>query len=206
MVARLGEVLLMPLEARNQMLTAAGYAPRYTAAPLSDAAMAPVMDAVRWMLDRHAPYPALAFDRLWTVTLMNAPAARFFGMLGVREGDSLLDLITDPRLPDMIENWPEVARHSAARLRTESAAAGGIAELDRAAEYLAQAADPQASSPGPMIPTVFRTGDARLALFSTIAQFGTPTDVTLDDVRIELFFPTDSATETALRGLAQDQR
>ena len=41
----------------------------------------------------------------------------------------------------------------------------------------------------------------RLSMFTTIAQFGTPEDLTLDDMKIELFFPADEATAETLRTL-----
>ncbi|MEO0347538.1 MAG: XRE family transcriptional regulator, partial [Pseudomonadota bacterium] len=33
-----------------------------------------------------------------------------------------------------------------------------------------------------------------LSLFSVISTFGTPQDVTTDELRIETFYPTDAAT------------
>ena len=44
-------------------------------------------------------------------------------------------------------------------------------------------------------------GDGELSLFTTLTTFGTPQDVTLDELAVELFFPADDATERALRGL-----
>lgn len=204
MIQRLADVLQLPLDAHNRLLTAAGYAPRFPSTPLTEAAMAPVTQAVRWMLDRHAPYPALALNRLWTIKMLNAPAATLFAGFGLKDGDSLLDLTTSPIMPQVVENWPEVAYHSAARLRAESASAGGIAELDAAAALLAAQADQTITTPGPTIPTVFRFGDTRLSLFGTIAQFTTVADETLSDLRIELFFPADPQTEAALRSLNPD--
>ncbi len=204
MIQRLGEVLQLPLDAQNRLLTAAGFAPRYAATPLDAAEMAPVTQAVRWMLDRHAPYPALALDQLWNVQMMNAPARLLFAPFDLTEGGSLLELTTSPLMPQVVENWPEVAYHSAVRLRAESAAAGGIAVLDAAADRLAQDADPGITTSGPTIPTIFRMGDQRLSLFGTIAQFSTAADETLSDLRIELFFPADDDTGAVLQQLAGD--
>ena len=53
----------------------------------------------------------------------------------------------------------------------------------------------------PVVPTVFRQGDLRLSLFTTIAQFGTPEDLALDDLKIELFFPSDDATDAILKAM-----
>ena len=43
-------------------------------------------------------------------------------------------------------------------------------------------------------------GGAELSLFTTLTTFGTPRDVTLDELAVELFYPADDATEAALRG------
>ncbi|MBD3765634.1 MAG: transcriptional regulator [Rhodobacterales bacterium] len=201
MVLRLAEALDLPLAERNHFLVQAGFAPRYPARAWDDAAMAPIRAAVAHMLDRHAPWPGIAIDRLWRVTDLNAPARALFGAFGVGVGGSILDMMLSEALPTAVENWPQVAAHAARRLRTESAAQGGVAELDRAAERLA-AAGADVSPGAPVIPTVIRAGGARLVLFATIAAFGTAEDVTLDAFRVELFFPGDDATATALRGLA----
>jgi MmyB-like transcription regulator ligand binding domain len=44
--------------------------------------------------------------------------------------------------------------------------------------------------------------DLQLQLFSTIMTLGTPQDVTLQELRIETFFPADQGSEILLKGLA----
>ena len=138
MIARLGDALDMPLDARNQMMVHAGFAPRYTRRAWNADDMAPIRDAVEHMLENHAPYPALALDRDGTLMRMNIPAQALFGMLEINEGDSLLDVVLSDQMPDVIENWPEVAHHTAQRLRTESTAQGGNDRFDSAADVLSR--------------------------------------------------------------------
>ncbi len=201
MIARLGEALHLPLAARNQMLTHAGFAARYPGRDWGAEDMAPIRVAIDHTLARHAPYPGLAVDRLWTVLRMNEPARALFGLIGLVEGASLLELMRSDALPPLVENWPDVAHHVSLRLRTESAAQGGIPALDRVADHLATVPGASERAVGPVVPTIYRAGPTRLALFSTIAQFGTPEDLTLDDLRIELFFPADPETDKTLRTL-----
>jgi transcriptional regulator with XRE-family HTH domain len=201
MVGRLSDALRLPLATRNQMLNHAGFASRYPARKWDAAEMAPIRAAIAHTLTAHAPYPAIAIDRLWTILKMNGPAEKLFGLLGIAEGVSLLELIMSDRLFSLIENWPDVAHHSAQRLRTESAAQGGVPALDRAAEKLANVPHSEDCNLGPVVPTIFRSGPLRLALFATIAQFGTPEDLALDDLKLELFFPADEETEIILRSL-----
>jgi len=138
------------------------------------------------------------------VVRLNRPAQVLFGQLGMPEGSSMLDLMASDELPPLIENWPDVAHHAAQRLRTESAAQGGVAKLDRLAERLAAVPGGSGKPIGPVTPTIYRTGTMRLSLFAIIAQFGTPEDLALDDLKIELFFPADSETELALRAMSDE--
>lgn len=203
MIGRLSDALELPLDARNRMLTHAGFAARYPARKWEADEMAPIRAAITYALAAHAPYPALAVDRLWTVRQMNGSAKALFAPMGIGEGGSLIDLMCSEALPQLVENWAQVAHHAVRRLRTESAAQGGVAELDRAADHLARVPPPRDPASGPVIATILRAGDLRLSLFATIAQFGTPEDLTLDDLKIELYFPADAETEAALRALGQ---
>ena len=201
MIGRLADALQIPMHERNQLLTLAGFAARYPGRQWNDPEMAPVRGAVERTLTQHAPYPAIAVDRLWTVMLMNGPARMLFGEVGLVEGGSLLDLMVSDRLPPMIENWPDVAHHAAQRLRIESASLGGVAELDRAVEKLAAVPGATTARTGPVVPTIYRSGTMRLSLFALIAQFGTPEDLLLEDMKIELFFPSDDQSDKALRAV-----
>ena len=60
MIARLGDALQMPLSARNQMLTHAGFSAKYRARDWDHAEMQPIRAAVAHMLQAHLPYPAMA--------------------------------------------------------------------------------------------------------------------------------------------------
>ena len=206
MIARLGAALNLPMDAMNQMLTAAGFAAKYPARAWEDAEMAPIRAAIAHTLKAHAPYPALAINRLWVVEEMNGPAAVLFGGLGVSQGDSLIDLMCSDALPPLVENWPEVAHHAAQRSRVESAAQGGIAELDRAVAHLSRVPRTGEAPLGPVVPTVLNLGGVRLSLFATIAQLGTAEDLLLEDLKIELYFPNDPETEAVLRGMALRSR
>ena len=202
MVARLGDALQLPLATRNQMLTYAGFAPQFAQRNWNDAEMAPVRAAVQHTLTQHAPYPGLALDQLWSIRQMNAPARMLFAGLGITEGDNLLDLMTSDIFPPVIENWPDVAHHAAQRLRTESTAQGGVPALDRVADTLGRIPGRTSQSFGPVVPTIYQMGPTRLSLFGIISQFGTPEDLTLNEMKIELYFPADETTDQALRALA----
>jgi hypothetical protein len=62
---------------------------------------------------------------------------------------------------------------------------------------MAQAA-PSAGD-GPVLPMLFQKGQTELRLFTTIATLGTPRDVTLQELRVESFFPMDDETRDVFR-------
>jgi transcriptional regulator with XRE-family HTH domain len=203
MVLQLSETLGVPRAKRNALLSAAGFAQAYTARSLDGGEMAHVRAAMDWMLERHAPFPALAFDRHWRIVRTNPVAAALLHGMQVGEGDSLLDaFLAGGPFAEALENRDEVARHMIARLRTESAHLGGDPVLDRAAETLAESLGGEhetVSAPLPaVIPARYRANGIVLSLFSTIAQFGSTEDIALADLKIELMFPADDFTRDAL--------
>jgi len=80
------------------------------------------------------------------------------------------------------------------RLREELLAYPGVPSRWAAADGLAPMA--------PLVSMKLRKDDLSLAFFSTITMFATPRDVTLQQLKIECFFPADTVTEQLARQLA----
>jgi hypothetical protein len=51
------------------------------------------------------------------------------------------------------------------------------------------------------VPLEISVDGSTLTLFNTITTFGTPQDVALQELRIEMAFPADSKTDSSLRAL-----
>lgn len=206
MIRHLSDILDVPAARRNELFNAAGFAPQHPRSALSDNHMQMVSKAMAQMLENHAPYPAVVLDPVWTLIQLNAPAATLFALAGLGTGASLLDFVAKPgAAAQVIENWGEVGHHMLHRLRAESRTAGGMLQLDRAANRLA--ADPSVAAYMPLGPlppivsTIYATGGLRLPLFSTFVQFGGAEDITIADLKIELMFPADPTAEALLRAL-----
>ena len=104
------------------------------------------------------------------------------------------------RRAKITENWPVVAHQTIRRLRTKSARQGNLDALDEAADAHAPYAHPCANSQH-VVRTILRLGGKRLSMFGAISPLGSPRDVTLEELKVELFFPTDTATESRLTHL-----
>lgn len=61
----------------------------------------------------------------------------------------------------------------------------------------------QWDEPPLLVPLTLRAGEIELSFFTTLTTFGTPRDVTLDELCLELFFPADDLTESALKSGGQ---
>ncbi len=122
MVLVLGSALDLPLRDRNDLLSAAGYAPVYASSGLLGAAAEPVRRAVEHLLSAHEPYGAVLCDQDFNVLRMNRGAARLFGWAA--EGcdappevwSNVMAATVHPgALRGRIENFDEVAAELAAR-------------------------------------------------------------------------------------------
>jgi hypothetical protein len=56
--------------------------------------------------------------------------------------------------------------------------------------------------PTPVLTLDFKVGGKMLSVFTTIATLGTPQDVTLQEIRIESFFPADDRSDALFKSLA----
>jgi transcriptional regulator with XRE-family HTH domain len=206
MVLQLAAHLDLPLRARNEFLEAAGFVAEFREAGLDSAALQPIKAALAHMLTSHQPLPALLFDRHWNVVECNRAFGALLAALGAARNANLVAVMTSaPAVRAMILNWPEVMHEFANRLRLELRRRGGDPVLEQLlARAEAALAEHDAPRPVPapyaaFVPIRLRIDGQILSLLSIIAEFGTPRDITVDDLRLELFFPADTATETFFR-------
>jgi transcriptional regulator with XRE-family HTH domain len=213
MVLRLAERLEIPLRERNALLVAAGYAPMYRARALDDPALAAAKDAVQLILRSHEPYPALAVDRHWNLLAHNAVVPHLLARAdpSLLQGTvNVLRLSLHPKgLAPHIVNLGQWRHHLFERLRQQIQATGD-AQLRQLEAELAGYPVPEGADAARMdgevlgiaVPLRFRTDAGVLSFISTMTVFGTPVDITLQELALETFFPADAVTAEALRKLA----
>jgi len=213
MVMLLAGVLDVPLRDRNTLLLAAGYAPVYRETGLEAPEMAQAKKAVDLILGHQEPYPAVVMDRYWNIVRTNDAGERFFAQLlsgapPVAE-PNVVRLVFHPEgLRPHVANWEAVAEALVHRVHRE--ALGGTPDertqalLDEVLSYPGvpehfRRPDLLAAFPAPFLSIQFRRGALAMDYFSTVTTLGTPLDVTLQETRIECFFPGNEETERAAR-------
>jgi hypothetical protein len=168
--------------------------------------------ALDFMLAQQEAFPAVAVDRHWNLLRSNSGAVRLVEFLvGPLAPDTPINLADALVAPDVLRphlvNWAEVVRYFVRSVEAD-AAADGTPETAALHERLiayqgvreALNAAPSELAVTPVLAMHFRKGDTSLRLFTTIATLGTPQDITLQELRIECFFPMDEATANILRG------
>ena len=214
MVLRLAERLEVPLRERNALLVAAGFAPMYRQRALDDPALAAARRAVDLVLKGHEPYPALAVDRHWNLVAANAIVPLLMAGAAphlLQAPVNVLRLSLHPQgLAPKIANLGQWRAHLLERLQQQIAATGDAvlqALHDELAAFPVADAGHAAGEAGGelssvVVPFQLRTDAGVLSFISTTTIFGTPVDVTLQELAVESFFPADAATAQALVALA----
>jgi hypothetical protein len=123
----------------------------------------------------------------------------------------MLHQIFDPEdLRPAIANWEDVASNLLRHLHNEVAAVpSDLRAKQLLDDMLAYPGVPLhwrqrdlAAAPAPILTTAFQRHGVAISFFSTITTFGTPRDVTLDELHVEACFPSDDISAAFCRGLA----
>lgn len=212
MVIRLCDALDIPLRARNELLVCAGYASLYPERSLDLSEMESVSDALCRIVSHHEPYPAFIVDREWRIVMSNVGATRLVSacldeatLRAVSPGGVLnfMRMMFEPsQMRPRILNWPAVAPRLLARLRNEARGnptSPSMALLKELGTSVGSGAeDDHDRLELPIVPLELRVADSTVRLFNTITTFGTPQDVGLQELRIEMSYPMDAETRTLL--------
>lgn len=218
MVLRLADALAIPFREQNALLLAAGFAPLWREHRLGAPEASALHHALGLILAQQEPYPGFVLDRRWHLLRTNRAGRQFVRFLtgdAAFEVDSqqpvnLADALLAPdALRPFVDNWQDVALYFIHTVRGDAladrseATAALLARLLRYPDVAALARSVFVEQrQDPVLTMVLRKGDVAMRLFTTLAVFGTPLEVTAEEVRIESFFPADEATAKLFRAWA----
>ena len=217
MVIRLAGTLELPLREQNGLLNSAGFAAAFSQNNFDAESMQHANHALSIMLKHHEPYPAVVVDRNWNIMMMNEANLKVFGLFMDVMG--ILEVISPGKPPNLarltlhdkgakpyVSNWDEIAGYFVQQLSSELNANPYNTEARELLDEIMTYPDiPDThfvpSGAKPYIEFRLRNEDLELSFFSVISTFGTPQDVTLQEIRIETFFAANESTEAYLRAL-----
>lgn len=222
MVLRLFATLGVPLRHRNAALVAAGFACRFHEPALAELPP-PIRAAIAQMLRQQQPFPMTVLAADYRIIDRNAAADAVFSRLvadPARLSSGPLDMIAlvfDPALArGAFCDWPAAARQVLSRLQRELLRTGDARLdrlLDRALQYPGVVPDwrhPDDAAPQDATLEIrLQRGDLKLGFLTTLTAFTAPGSVSLEELRLESYFPLDEATRQFCEELAaaapQDQ-
>ncbi|MFZ5723876.1 MAG: helix-turn-helix domain-containing protein [Pseudomonadota bacterium] len=208
----IAERLDLPLRMRNLWLLSAGYAPRYSEHRLDSERMSQVREPLQRLLDAHHPYPGIVVDRHWNVVLTNRAAAGLMAMLPPALREPVPNVFRASLHPDgfarMTRNFPDWGHYLLQELQRLL-----VDDHDPAIVALAEEVHgwpgvqallrnpPAPAERALLVPCIMDLGGHTLSLFTTLTRFGTPLDITLAELCVELFYPADETTGQLLRAM-----
>ena len=213
MIGRLCDELDVPLRDRNGFYLAAGFAPPHPEHPLDDLGAA--RSAIDLVLAGHEPYPSVAVNARWELLASNRSMSRFLAGVPQRLREPRLNMLRATLHPDgmagQLANPVQWRTLTVRRVRRqyERTADPALADLldelenyplpDRSSE------DVPGDHTDMVTPMRLDTPFGRLSLLYVVSVFGSPRDITLDELAIETFFPADDATREVLHQLASSE-
>ena len=204
MIMRLSDQLDVPLRERNELLLAGGYAPAYPQHGIDEPELASVRAALRQVLDGHEPYPAVVIDRWWHLVDANsalAPLIEGCAQHLLKQPNVLRLSLHPDGLAPRIANLGQWRAHLLEQVHRRRLRTGDrrLAELEQELRGYPARVEDEPEPAGVVLPLRLRLDGRELALFSIEARVSTPTDVTVDELSIETFYPADAATADYLR-------
>lgn len=206
MVLRLAGVLGVPLREQNAMLRAAGFEAEFEEPAFDDGLTPEVEYILDTMLKAHEPYPMAIMNRRYDALRVNEPAQRLLASViadpsALPTPLNLFHILLDERLcKPFVQDWERTARLMMTRLQRECLMSPQDDDLqDLLRSSLEYAPDdwrePDLSTPMDALLTIrLKRDDVELALITMLTVFSAPQNVTLEELRIESYFPADEAT------------
>ena len=212
MVSLLAETLDVPLRDRNELLRSAGFDALYPEPDVDDLLDGPLGVAIDAMLEHHEPFPMMVFDGLYNVVRTNRGGAIFLAMAGAADpiGVNLMRLLFEPNVRHLVTNWDEVAGELLRRMQRESLHRPNDEALaDLLAELVEQPGVPEdwrtpdlLAASDPMVQLHATVGGVELKFLATVTIFNAPSNVTLEELKIESYLPVDEQTSAFFNSLS----
>lgn len=198
----------------NELYESAGLVPPRAEFSIEDIAFAPARSAMQLLLENHLPNPAIAVSRSGEIFLENDAFARTKNWTFSKDRASPIDPVIMSNLYDLtlhpdglrrfMLNPEEIIPHTLRRLRVAARfdeAARGV--LNRCLKYAGLAKfknlqEPPTTNLSSVLIENYRIHNLDLSFVSMVAAFGSPEDVTAQNIQLELFFPQNQATTKSM--------
>lgn len=204
-ILKIAHSLKLPFRHLNALLIAGGFAPEFEEQPFDGLKMAAVREALRRMLEKHEPYPAFVVNTGYNILMTNSGYDRivkfYAGENALKKyNNAMRILFSEDGLRDYVKDWPAIEYFLLSRL-WEEVVSTQHDELIALYNDISQLRTSDASlhfhddAHLPVMNLTLEKDSTKASFFTTITTFGTPLDLTTQELRIELLFPADDETK-----------
>lgn len=218
MVLRIAATLNVPLRNQNEMLRAAGFDHRFDEPDLNREITPDVTRALEAVLNPNNPHPIMVMNQTYDILRINQATQKlliYFVADPNRLSGSLnaFRLLFDPKLArNYVVDWPTMAQMLLSRLHRESLNAPGSPEFKALLDDLLTYPDvpaawryPNFDLPAdPAYSIHLKNGEIKASFLTTVTTFSAPGNITLEELRIETYYPLDDETEALCRHSLSD--
>jgi len=205
LILKLSQALNLPLRHRNVFLNTAGFSSEYSEEPLESANMTIIRQALKYMLDKHEPYPAFVINTSYKILMMNKGFEQFIhfyiGENALKKyNNAMMLLFADDGLKKHIKEWSGMEIFLLSRIWEEIILTqnseliilyGEISSLKECKSFHPS----KIESSLPVLSMTLEKNSIEASFFTTVTTLGTPLDLTAQELRIESLFPADERTK-----------
>ncbi|MEM6653339.1 MAG: helix-turn-helix domain-containing protein [Pseudomonadota bacterium] len=213
-VRKLASGLNLSFVETNELYESAGLVPPRAEFSMEDSAFAPAQRAMQTLLENHMPNPAIAVARSGEILFENDAFARTKLWAFSEDPKSPIDPALASNLYDLtlhpdglrrfMLNPEEIIPHTLRRLRSAARFDEETRRvLERCKRYAGLSTfkdlqEPRAANLSSVLVENYRVHSLDLSFVSMVAAFGSPEDVTAQNIQLELFFPNNRATTKSM--------
>jgi transcriptional regulator with XRE-family HTH domain len=221
MVLRLGATLTVPLRDQNALLVAAGMPEAFAEPSFTQGMPDSIRRAVERMAAQQEPYPLIAMNRAHDILYANLAAQQFVRRFVADPArlaavsPNAMRLLFDPKLSrPFIADWERVASNMLGSLYREMLTHPEDERLPSLFEELkgydgvpATFRDPDLGSPSePTFTLKVERDGLSVGFLTALTAFTAPQNVTLEEIRIESYFPLDDQTAQICERFASEAK
>lgn len=205
LVLKIANSLELPYRHRNAFLMAAGYAPQFQEEPFGGSKMGIVREAIQRLIDNHEPYPAFVVNTGYRIIMKNSGYDHFVkfyaGDTALRKYDNAIRILfAEDGLRPYVRDWPSVEQFLLVRLWDEVISSQNSELLALYKEITSLRSDGNSTdfrndSGLPVMGLILEKNSIQANFFTMITTLGTPLELTTQELRIELLFPSDEETK-----------
>ncbi|MCG9875756.1 MAG: helix-turn-helix transcriptional regulator [Leptospiraceae bacterium] len=205
LIVRISNTLKLSLRHRNAFLRAAGFSAEFSEEPLSSSKLATVHQAIQSILTKHEPFPGIVVDQKYNILLKNngfeKMIEKFLGPNNRNKyNNSFKILFAKDGLRNYTQNWNFIEQFLLSRLMNEIIETQNN-DLVKLYNEITQVKNKttsfslQMDASLPYINLSFKKENTIANFFTMITTLGTALDLTVQELRVELFYPSDEATK-----------